>query len=75
MLRIYLSEICEAVSIERADIDADVRDAGDIHVIAAATEGRCDFIITGDKDLLELEEYKEVYIISPSDFLKLADVA
>jgi predicted nucleic acid-binding protein len=33
-------------------------------------EGNVDFIITGDKDLLVLKEYKNIKIIKPKDYLE-----
>lgn len=47
------------------------RDPDDDHVIAAASAARCDLIVTGDKDLLVLEEYKGIQIITPRQFLDL----
>ncbi len=71
-----LENICEVVITEDRviNIDTVVRDAKDLHVLAAAVENQCDFIITGDKDLLELQEYKGIYIFNPADFLGLIDV-
>jgi putative PIN family toxin of toxin-antitoxin system len=44
------------------------RDPEDDNVLAAAIEGKCDCIITGDKDLLILKQYEGIDIMSPSDF-------
>jgi putative PIN family toxin of toxin-antitoxin system len=44
------------------------RDPEDDNVLAAAIEGKCDCIITGDKDLLILGQYGGINILSPSDF-------
>jgi putative PIN family toxin of toxin-antitoxin system len=44
------------------------RDPEDDNVLAAAIEGKCDCIITGDKDLLILRQYRGVNILSPRDF-------
>ncbi len=41
-----------------------VRDKDDNRVLEAAVEGDCDFIITGDRDLLELCKYKKIKIIT-----------
>lgn len=46
-----------------------VRDDSDNKVIEAAVEGNCDYIITGDKDLLSLGIYKGIKIITASEFL------
>lgn len=49
-----------------------VRDKDDNRVLEAAVEGNCDFIITGDKDLLDLREFKNIKIIAPAQFLAFA---
>src|SRR5690348_9606142 len=46
------------------------RDPKDDVILAAAVEGRAAVIVTGDDDLLELEEYRDLYIMSPREFLK-----
>jgi len=48
-----------------------VRDPDDNRVLEAAVEGNCDFIITGDKDLLGLEKYKNIKILTAENFLQL----
>jgi putative PIN family toxin of toxin-antitoxin system len=49
-----------------------VRDPKDNHVVAAAVESKSKFIITGDKDLLELENHSGIRILSPAEFLDLS---
>ena len=44
------------------------RDPDDDVVLAVAVAGQCDCIVTGDKDLLELERYEGIPILSPSAF-------
>jgi uncharacterized protein len=44
------------------------RDLDDDNILAAALSGNCDCIVTGDKDLLVLENFKGIKILSPSDF-------
>lgn len=41
--------------------------------LAAAVEGRAAFVVTGDPDLLDMEEYDSVRIVSPRQFLDLPD--
>jgi len=55
--------------VEPSDPPTVSRDSGDDPVIAAAMTGGCDFIITGDKDLLALKSYRKMLIITPSEFL------
>lgn len=47
------------------------KDPDDDKYIAAAVEGRAAFLVAGDSDLLELEEYGGVRIVSPRVFLEL----
>ena len=44
------------------------KDPSDNKIIECALEGNADYIISGDKHLLEIKKYKEVEIISPSEF-------
>ena len=44
------------------------RDADDDAVLAAALAGKCDCIVTGDGDLLALEEFEGIPIVSPTGF-------
>lgn len=46
-----------------------LKDEGDNRVIEAAIEGRCGFIITGDKGLLDLVLFNNIRIITAEQFL------
>jgi|SRR3989344_5150464 len=48
-----------------------LRDNDDNRVLEAALEGNCDYIVTGDKDLLELKSYKVIQIVTAEQFLKI----
>jgi len=48
----------------------DCRDSKDNIFLECAVAGDADYIISGDPDLLELNPYKNIPIISPADFLK-----
>jgi putative PIN family toxin of toxin-antitoxin system len=52
---------------ETIDVVADVPDN---RVLEAAVEGKCDFLITGDADLLTLESYHKIRIFTPDEFLQ-----
>ncbi len=45
------------------------RDKDDNRVLEAALEGKCDYIITGDRDLLDLKNFKNIKIVTPDIFL------
>lgn len=47
------------------------RDEDDNRILEAAVEGNCDFIVTGDKDLLDLGKCKHTKIVTAEEFLKL----
>ncbi|HVZ11435.1 MAG TPA: putative toxin-antitoxin system toxin component, PIN family [Patescibacteria group bacterium] len=53
--------------IERVNV---VRDPDDNKFIEAAVEGKCSYIVSGDRDLLDLKKYKNIKILNPAEFLK-----
>ena len=59
-----LVEIVEVIqSIRRA------RDPKDDKFLEAAVNGRADVIVSGDKDLLDLNPFHGIAIVSPADYL------
>src|SRR3989344_538242 len=48
-----------------------VRDDTDNKVLEAAIEGNCTYIITGDRDLLDFVSYKNIKILTASEFLQI----
>ncbi len=46
------------------------RDPDDDKFLACAASASADFVVSGDRDLLDLGSYQSIRIISPSDFLK-----
>lgn len=52
-----------------AELDTPIsRDSDDDNIIATAVAGQCDCIVTGDNDLLVLENFNGIAIIKPADF-------
>lgn len=47
------------------------RDPDDNFLLALAKDGKANYLITGDKDLLELEKFATTSIIKMNDFLEL----
>ena len=47
------------------------RDPDDDKFLAAATEAEARFVVTGDRDLLNLKNYRGVRIVRPLPFLKI----
>lgn len=58
-----LPEITEAIPLV-------ARDPKDDYLLAAALLGQADYLVTGDKDLLELKKVRNLQILSPKDFAK-----
>ena len=49
------------------------RDPKDNIILELAVAGKADFIITGDQDLLELDPFRTIRIMKPSEFLEIAE--
>ena len=49
------------------------RDPDDDNILAAALTGNCDFVITGDKDLLVLNPFGDIRILNPRAFIVESD--
>ncbi len=47
------------------------RDPKDDKFLELAVNGKADYLITGDRDLLVLDPFRNIQIISPSDFLRI----
>ncbi len=45
-------------------------DPDDNRVLEAAVDGGCDFIVTGDRELLNLKVYKHITTLTPTEFLR-----
>jgi putative PIN family toxin of toxin-antitoxin system len=52
-------------------LEAVPRDPEDNMVLESAVEGQAQYIVTGDKDLLVLKEFRGIQIIRASEFLKI----
>jgi len=59
----------------RVTIPRTARDPRDDHVLACAVEGGADYIVSGDRDLLNLEAFRGIPIISPAAFAALLEAA
>ena len=64
-----LADVVEDSSLEERASD----DPDDDKYLATALAGRADVVVTGDKDLLRLEDYRGVRILSPRQFLELVE--
>ncbi len=50
------------------------RDPKDDKFIACAVEGNADYIVSGDNDLLDLEEYQRIGIIRAREFITMLEL-
>lgn len=57
---------------ELIDVETSVNvvetDPDDNKVVACAIDGNADYIVSGDTDLLDLDSYEDISILSPADF-------
>ena len=59
----------ESLLVEPAPVPRKAcRDPNDIHVLGAAITAGAEIIVTGDKDLLALDRYQSISILSPRAF-------
>ena len=63
----YLRSVCQVSEIDPVD-PAACRDPKDLHVLGLAQRLSAGFIVTGDKDLLDLVQYKGTRIVTPREF-------
>ena len=47
------------------------RDPNDNFLLALSKDGKANYLITGDKDLLEIQQYEKATILKISDFIKV----
>src|SRR3989344_8733805 len=63
-----LMTYCHVVeTINKFDV---VRDKKDNKIIECAFDGKADYIVTGDSDLLELKEFRGIKIVKAKEFLE-----
>ena len=63
----YIQSISELIPLHGKDFG--LRDRADNMVLETAIAGKCNFLITGDKDLLTLQKYENLQVVTPSVFL------
>jgi uncharacterized protein len=63
-----LLQICALVPV-LSEID-DCRDAADNRFLALALDAGASVIITGDRDLLDLDPWRDIRILTPAEFLE-----
>ena len=67
------NSIREIAEIEKPQTKVqECRDEADNRVLECAIEGRADYIVTGDEDLLGLTSFRGVRIAKVADFLRIS---
>lgn len=66
-----LAQIATAKMVEPDEIPRVCRDPGDDKFLAAALAGNAAYIVSEDRDLLDLMEYEGITILSAEAFLKV----
>ena len=67
----YLRANCSVSQVDDVEASA-CRDKDDLHVLGLAQHASADYIITGDKDLLDLVKYVSTIIVTQREFWKVA---
>jgi uncharacterized protein len=69
--RQFVSYFEESVLLVAPDpaIEAVLRDTADNRVIEAAVSGQADYVVSGDRDLLDVGTYEGIPIVTPARFL------
>ena len=68
---VTLLRVVSQVVTDLPKIKPVVRDPNDDMIVACAIKAGADYIITRDKDLLTLDSYKGIQVVSPEEFTKL----
>jgi hypothetical protein len=66
-----LSKVSETVPKITTEIPAVTRDPKDDYLLAYALVGQADYLVTGDRDLLELEQVDHTQIVTARDFAEV----
>ena len=63
------AELREHTIVPKPDtvLDLEIRDVDDTWVLASAVEAKCDALVTGDKDLLDVDESAPIPILTPRE--------
>ena len=70
-VRQVLADYIEIVDlVEPIEIPQVVRDPDDDHVIACALAAKADLIVSGDKDLLDINSFQNISILAPAEALR-----
>jgi hypothetical protein len=68
-MRFMIALLKEAELVEITDVVTDCKDAKDNKFLELALSGKADCIVTGDEDLLVLNPFRGILILTPRAFL------
>jgi predicted nucleic acid-binding protein len=57
--------------LQSSEVQVVARDPSDTKFLEAAVTGQADWVVSGDKDLLDIGDFESISIIPPRDFLAL----
>lgn len=71
-MQLSIVPIFSAMEIIQATSKVDIcRDPDDNKFISCAIDGHCYYVVSGDKDLLSLEQFSNIKIVTVAEFLEL----
>lgn len=65
-----LTELCEVIAVT-SQLSVVERDPDDNKFIECAVDGQCQYIVSKDRDLLDLTSYQNIHIIPVNEFLHI----
>ncbi len=65
------SLVRESRTIEISEFVRECRDPNDDQILEVAVNGRAEYIVTGDADLLSMDPFRGIRIVTPAEFLTL----
>lgn len=72
-LRDMLDLLAQAEIVTLSELPTFERDPNDAHVLATAAQGRVDYLVSADNDLLDLGAYEDIPILSAPAFMRLLE--
>jgi uncharacterized protein len=68
-MRFLVALLKEAELVEIGEVVTDCRDVKDNKFLELAVSGKADYIVSGDEDLLVLNPFRGIPILTPREFL------
>jgi len=64
---------CIEISITKNSASSFLRDVNDLYLLSLADEVHANYILTGDKDLLVLQNHRQTKIVTFNEFISIID--